>query len=112
MLATEPVAQLEDIPLITAEYPDFAQYLPWGPFYGVFAPKGTDQAVIDTLAAAFKAAYEDPSYQELLQGFNINALGYTGAEASAYLDNWQKNTVSALVTSGAVAKSPKELGLE
>lgn len=112
MLATEPVEQLEDIPLITAEYPDFAQYLPWGPFYGVFVPKGTDQAAIDALAAAFKTAYDDASYQELLKGFNINALGYTGDEAKAYLDNWQKNTVTALVNSGAVTKSLKDLGLE
>lgn len=70
MLATEPAAQPEDIPLITAEYPDFAQYLPWGPFYGVFAPKGTDQAVIDTLAAAYKGwrAKHDAKKAQAKQG--------------------------------------------
>lgn len=112
MLATEPVAQLEDIPLITAEYPEFADYLPWGPFYGVFVPKGTDQAVIDTLSAAFKTAFEDPSYQELLTSFNINPLGCTGDEARTYLTNWQTNTITALVNSGAITKSLSELGIE
>ena len=112
MLATEPVAQLEDIPLITAEYPEFADYLPWGPFYGIFVPKGTDQAVIDTLSAAFQTAFEDASYQELLSGFNINPLGCTGDEARAYLTTWQTNTVTALVNSGAVTKSLSELGIE
>lgn len=112
MLATEPVAQLEDIPLITADYPDFAQYLPWGPFYGVFVPAGTDAQVIETLSAAFAKAYEDASYQELLAGFNINALGKTGDEAKEYLAAWQKNTVTALVNSGAINKTLEELGIE
>lgn len=112
MLATETVAQMSDVPLITAEYPEFAQYLPWGPFYGVFVKDGTDQAVVDTLSAAFETAFKDASYQELLAGFNINALGYTGDEAQAYLDAWQKNTVTALVNSGAVTKTLGELGIE
>lgn len=111
MLATEPVAQLEEIPLITAEYPDFAKYLPWGPFYGVFVKQGTDQAVVDTLAKAFSAAFQDASYQELLGSYNINALGLTGQEAQDYLKTWQTNTVTALVESGAITKSLSELGI-
>lgn len=112
MLALEPVAQLEDIPLITAEYPEFEQYLPWGPFYGVFVKAGTDQAVVDTLAAAFSKAFQDQSYQDLLASYNINALGLTGTEAQEYLNSWQKNTVTALVNSGAVTKTLAELGIE
>lgn len=112
MLATEPVAQLEDVSLITEEYPEFEQYLPWGPFYGVFVKAGTDSEVIDTLAAAFEKGFADATYQELLEGFNINALGYTGEEAKEYLDTWQKNTVTALVNSGAITKSLEELGIE
>lgn len=112
MLATEPVEQMSEVPLITEEYPDFAQYLPWGPFYGVFVKAGTDQAVIDTLSAAFETAFNDASYQELLAGFNINALGYTGDQALEYLDNWQTNTITTLVNSGAITKTLSELGIE
>ena len=112
MLATEPVEQMSEVPLITAEYPDFEQYLPWGPFYGVFVKVGTDQAAIDTLSAAFETAFNDASYQDLLAGFNINALGYTGDEAKEYLDNWQTNTITALVNSGAITKTLSELGIE
>ncbi|MDY3992353.1 MAG: tripartite tricarboxylate transporter substrate binding protein [Evtepia sp.] len=112
MLATEPVEQMSEVPLITAEYPDFEQYLPWGPFYGVFVKAGTDQAAIDTLSAAFETAFNDASYQDLLAGFNINALGYTGDEAKEYLDNWQTNTTTALVNSGAITKTLSELGIE
>lgn len=112
MLATEPVEQMSEVPLITAEYPDFEQYLPWGPFYGVFVKAGTDQAAIDTLSAAFETAFNDASYQDLLAGFNINALGYTGDEAKEYLDNWQTNTITALVNSGAITKTLSELGIQ
>ena len=112
MLATEPVEQMSEVPLITAEYPDFEQYLPWGPFDGVFVKVGTDQAAIDTLSAAFETAFNDASYQDLLAGFNINALGYTGDEAKEYLDNWQTNTITALVNSGAITKTLSELGIE
>ena len=112
MLATEPVEQMSEVPLITAEYPDFEQYLPWGPFYGVFVKAGTDQAAIDTLSAAFETAFNDASYQDLLAGFNINALRYTGDEAKEYLDNWQTNTITALVNSGAITKTLSELGIE
>ncbi|MDD6212309.1 MAG: tripartite tricarboxylate transporter substrate binding protein [Clostridiales bacterium] len=102
MLATETVEQMPDVPLIAEEYPGFADYLPWGPFYGVFVKEGTDPAVISVLSDAFKAAYEDASYQEVLANYNINPMGYTGDEAKAYLDSWRENTISALTKAGAI----------
>ena len=104
MLATETVEQMADVPLIVDEYPGFADYLPWGPFYGVFVKEGTDQAVIDTLSDAFVTAFNDASYQEVLANYNINAMGYTGEEAEAYLASWRENTVAALTAAGAVAE--------
>lgn len=100
MFANEKVAQLEEVPLITDEYPEFAEYLPWGPFYGIFVKKGTDKAAIDTLSAAFKKAYEDKSYQDLLTDSNINGLALAGDEAAEYVKNWQAHTVDALKKAG------------
>lgn len=102
MLATDTVAQMPDVPLITEEYPEFAEYLPWGPFYGVFVKEGTDPAVVETLSNAFTEAFNDASYQEVLKNYNINPMGYTGDEAKAYLANWRENTVNALTKAGAV----------
>lgn len=102
MMATEPVEAMPEVPLVTAEYPDFAQYLPWGPFYGIFVKKGTDPAVTEALSKAFEAVGTDPSYQEVLGRFNINFLGYSGSEAGSYIENWQKNTITALTNSGAL----------
>jgi len=112
MLSKSPVPQMESVPLITAEYPDFEQYLPWGPFYGVFVKKGTDPAVIATLGKAFEKAYQSDTYQKVLKDFNINGLGYTGDKAKAYLKSWQINTIDALYKSGATDKSAAELGLK
>ena len=61
-------------PLITAEYPGFAKYLPWGPFYGIFVKEGTDASVTETLSSAFQAVGTDAGYQELLANFNINLI--------------------------------------
>ncbi len=102
MLATEPVEQMSDVPLITEEYPEFADYLPWGPFYGVFVKEGTDPAVVETLSKAFTAAFNDESYQEVLKNYNINPMGYTGDEAKEYLANWRTNTIDALTKAGAM----------
>ena len=102
MLATEPVEQMADVPLITAEYPEFSDYLPWGPFYGVFVKQGTDASVVETLSAAFVEAFNDPSYQDVLTNYNINPMGYTGQDAKDYLQNWRTNTVEALTKAGAV----------
>jgi len=102
MLSTKPVPVMPEIPLVTREYPDFAKYLPWGPFYGVFVKRGTDAAIQKKLSDAFSAASKDPSYTQVLANFNINYLGYTGAEAKTYISNWQNNTVNALTVSGAL----------
>lgn len=103
LLTQESVSVMADVPLVTAEYPDFSKYLPWGPFYGIFVKKGTDPAVTKTLSEAFQAVGTDASYQEVLKNFNINFLGYAGAEADEYISTWQANTLAALTASGALS---------
>lgn len=102
LLSTNKVEVMPDVPSITVEYPDFAKYLPWGPFYGVFVKKGTDPAIIKTLSDAFTKAGPAESYQAVLKNFNINFLGYSGEEAAKYISSWRENTVNALKNSGAL----------
>lgn len=102
MLATEPVELMSDVPLITAEYPDFADYLPWGPFYGVFVKEGTSETVTDILSDAFSKAYQDSSYQTMLGYFYINPLGYTGEEAKNYISSWRANMIDILTKVDAI----------
>jgi tripartite-type tricarboxylate transporter receptor subunit TctC len=102
MLSTEPVPAMPEVPLITDEYPDFAAYLPWGPFYGVFVRKDTDPAAVETLSSAFSEAGTDETYRQLLESFNVRFLGYTGDDAARYIEAWRENTVNALRRSGAI----------
>ena len=102
LLSTEPVKVMPNVPLVTAEYPDFAKYLPWGPFYGVFVKKGTAPEIAKVLSDAFTAAGPQQSYQDVLANFNINFLGYSGEEAAKYIASWRENTVNALKKSGAL----------
>ena len=112
MLSLTPVALMPEVPLVTKDYPAFEQYLPWGPFYGVYVKKGTDSAIVEKLGAAFTKGFNDPSYQAVLKNFNINPAGLTGAKAAEYVKNWQRNTLTALVKSGAVTKTLDELGIK
>lgn len=104
MLSTETVEVMSEVPLVTAEYPDFEKYLPWGPFYGVFVKKGTDEAVKAKLTEAFEAAGKEASYQEVMKNFNINFKGIAGEEANQYITSWRENSISALKASGAISE--------
>ncbi|MBR2208529.1 MAG: tripartite tricarboxylate transporter substrate binding protein [Synergistaceae bacterium] len=102
LLSKKPVETMPEVPLITAEYPDFDKYLPWGPFYGVFVKKGTDAGIKSILSTAFMTAGPQESYQKVLKNFNINFLGYTGDDATNYISSWRSNTINALKSSGAL----------
>jgi tripartite-type tricarboxylate transporter receptor subunit TctC len=109
MLALNPVSQMSDVPLIIADYPEFKQFLPWGPFYGIYVRKGTDPEITRNISAAFARGFEATSYQTVLKNFNVEPLGLTGQKALDYLKNWQKNTLTALVNSGAIDKTLEKL---
>lgn len=102
MFTSERVQVLPDVPTVCEKYPGFEKYLPWGPFYGIFVKKDTPDDIKATLGDAFSSAANDAGYQELLDSYNINYLGYVGDAASEYIARWQKNTIDALKSSGAV----------
>ena len=102
MLSKEPVDLMSDVPLITAEYPEFEELLPWGPFYGVFVKEGTDPDIVKILSNAFSKAYADSSYKTMLGYFYINPLGYTGDEAKEYISNWRESMVDILTKEHAI----------
>lgn len=92
MLSDTPVEGLETVPLLPELDAAYADYLPWGPFYGVFVRKGTDPTVIRTLTDAFFAAYETDGYQTVLKNNYILPLGLTGEEADSYIGDWRDAT--------------------
>ena len=96
MLTDAPVSVLSDVPPITDYDPAFSQFLPWGPFYGVFVKKGTDANVRTNLSDAFLKAYREAAYQTLLSDLHIEPLCLTGDEANAWIEAWRAASLSAL----------------
>ncbi len=99
VLSEDEVELMPGVPSIVDEFPDFADYLPWGPFYGVFVKSGTPDEKVEELRDAFMAAWEDESYQTLLEEKNITPLGLYGDEANEYIQAWEDQTVAILEAS-------------
>lgn len=96
MLSDAPVDALPDVPPITDYDARFADYLPWGPFYGVFVKKGTNAETVQALSDAFLSGFSEPSYQSLLRKLYVEPLGLAGDEADAYIETWRDASLSAL----------------
>ena len=102
LLTSEESDVMPGVRAITEIYPEFEALLPWGPFYGVFVKKGTDEGIVTELSRAFSLAFEDESYKMLLNNLCVNPLGLTGQAARDYIDRWGETTLGALKTAGAV----------
>ena len=108
---TEPIPSLPGVPAITKEYPDFAKYLPWGPFYGVFVRKDTPEDIKATLVSAFKKAAENAQFQQLMADRGNLIMNISGAEAEVFLAKWQSTTSWLLQDVGAAKISPEKFGI-
>ncbi len=100
-----------NIPPITRDYPEFAKYLPWGPFYGVFVKRETPDDVKATLVRAFKTAAANPQFVQLMKDRGNVMMNISGAEADAFLKKWQSVTTWVLQDVGAAKVSPEKFGI-
>jgi tripartite-type tricarboxylate transporter receptor subunit TctC len=107
----EPSPVLPDVPAIVTDYPDFAQYLPWGPFFGIFVKEGTPDEAVEKLTAAYAQAAEAPEFKTLMDERGFVLMNTSGDEAREFLDRWQSVT-SWIAWEGGLAKtSPEEFGI-
>lgn len=111
MVSNEPVPGLEDIPLITADFPEFEKYLPWGPFYGVWCKKDVPDDAKKVLVDAFRKGAADPKFQDFLKDFGTVSMNISGDEADAFLKKWQSVTNWMYEYAGATKVSPEKLGI-
>lgn len=112
MFHNDRLEGFDDVPAITETYSEYDSVLPWGPFYGVFVKKGTDQAIIDTLTAAFSKACEDPSFKETISSKGCFIMNMTGDEAVDYLNKYRATTSYMLYDSGVAQIDPASVGIE
>lgn len=111
VVTTEPVEALPDVPTITEAFPDFARYLPWGPFYGVWVHQDTPEDVREVLVDAFQGAVASDEFQKFITDFGAVPMNMSGAEADEFLRRWQQVTTWLLHDAGATEVSPEELGI-
>lgn len=107
----EAAPQLPDVPTITATNPEFADLLPWGPFFGIFVKKGTPDDVVAKLTAAYAEAAKAPEFVELIDGRGFKMLSLSGADAEAYLADWQSTTAWVIWEAGIAKNSPEDFGI-
>lgn len=106
-----PVDSLDGVPAITDALPTMAQYLPWGPFYGVFVRNDVPDDVKATLVKAFDTASQSEQYNTLMKNKGNIVMDLSGDEASTFLKKWQQVTSWVLQDTGAAKVNPEELGI-
>lgn len=84
VFADERMAQDPDIPTFKEMGVD---YIITQQCYGMWAPKGTDPAVLDYMNDAIKQAYEDPELQAEMDGLGYAARYTTRAEYTQWLED-------------------------
>ena len=108
---SEPLPGLDGVKPVTEDYPGFAKYLPWGPFFGVFVRKDTPEEVKTKLVEAFHAGAAEDKFKQFTDNVGLIRMNVSGDEATKFLDRWQSVTAWLLQDTGAAKTSPEELGI-
>lgn len=108
----ERIDELKDVPAVVETLPDMKKYLPWGPFYGVWAKNDTPDDVKKALVDIFAKAQQDPDFQDFLKNSGAISVGISGDEAVKYWKDWQSTTAWLLQDAGAAKVSPADLNIE
>ena len=112
LFAEEAIEELPDVqPVVEAEA-DYDKFLPWGPFFGVFAPAGTPDDAIAELTEAYRAGAENAEFQALMDDRGFAMMNISGEEAQEFLDGWQRTTAWLMQDAGLTKASPEEFGIE
>lgn len=102
---------LPDVAPITADYPAFGTYLPWGPFFGVFVKKGAPEEAVSKLQAAYAEGVKSPDFQKLMEDRGFSIMNISGDEAETFLTKWQSVTSWIVFDAGIAKNSPEEFGI-
>jgi tripartite-type tricarboxylate transporter receptor subunit TctC len=111
VIESEANETLPDVPPITDTLPDIAEYLPWGPFFGVFVKEGTPEEAVEKLRAAYGEAAQQEDFLTLLDQRGYELMNLTGDEARAFLDQWQSVTSWLMFDAGQAKSSPEDFGI-
>lgn len=103
---------LPDTPIVTSFNAKYNDFLPWGPFFGVFVPKGTPAPVVEKLSRAYNAGANHPDFVNLMTNRGFTLMRMSGDEAQSFLSKWQQNTTWLLHDAGLTKASPESFGIQ
>ncbi len=108
----EALDSLPGVPYITEEYPEFDQYLPYGPYFGVWVSAETPDDIVETLSTAATEAYNGEAFQEYMSSGGAIGLALTGEEADEFMSTMQSTMAYLLYDTGAIETDPMEFGIQ
>ncbi len=111
IIDTKPSPALPNVKAITETNPEFGQYLPWGPFFGVFVKKGTPADVVTKLQAAYSAGAKNADFLKLMEARGFLMMNTAGKEADDFLTKWQSVTTWLLQDAGVTKASPAQFNI-
>ncbi len=107
----EPIPGLEEITPFGKLYPAVSEYLPYGPYFGLFAQKGVSEEVVDVLEKGMSEAIKDPRWTEYCEKFYLTQIDYSGEEAVEFLEAWTSKSAWILYDTGGAKNSPADFGI-
>jgi tripartite-type tricarboxylate transporter receptor subunit TctC len=107
----DPIPGLEDVVPISTVYPVLADYVPYGPYFGLFAPLETPDEIIEFLEDKMSEAMEDPRWDEYCSKLFLTQIDFDGEAAYDYLDAWTSKAAWLLYETGAAPNSPEDFGI-
>lgn len=111
VVSTEAHPELPGVEPISKSLPGIADYLPWGPFWGVWVHKDTPDDIKQKLTAAYSKAVASPEFQAFLKSYGAKSLNLSGDEANQFLNRWQSVTAWSMYKAKAVDVAPDTLGI-
>lgn len=103
--------RLPDTPAVVEVSEDYATYLPWGPFFGIFVRNGTPDDAVAALTAAFAQATQHPDFLALIEGRGFTLMNISGDEAREFMAAWQSTTAWLMHEAGLSVNDPADLGI-
>lgn len=108
----EPIPGLDDIVPISKVYPVLKDYVPYGPYFGLFAPLETPEEIIEYLKDKMSEAMADPRWDEYCTKLFLTQIDFDGEVAYEYLDAWTSKAAWLLYDTGAASNSPEDFGIK
>jgi len=108
----ESLEGLAEIPPLGKIQPELTKYLPYGPYFGLFAEKGTPDEIIVFLRAKMEEAIADQRWIDYCNRLFLTKINYSGDEAEQFLKDWASRATWLLYDAGAAKHSPSDFGIE